>query len=375
MSYQSIRNKIMKNETAFKLIRFFFTPIRMLREYSARKKMADEFIIKYSNVSKETRKVFYFGIPEHNNLGDIAQTYCTEKWLSECFPKHVIIEARTRVTFNRRFVKFIREIINYDDFILFQSGYCTRHNNPDHLMHLHIAKEFPRERIVVLPQTVKLDYRTDIEKTKKVFSGCSRLTFITRDSLSRDFAAEFIDQDRLECFPDIVTSLIGREEIRMNREGVLLCLRNDDEKFYSDDELDKLSDKLQRIFKTVFRTDTNSEKSTDEVFSHLRFEVTEKIKQFAQFECVITDRYHGTIFSLIADTPVIVIRTNDHKVTSALQWFSQRYVPQAVRYADSLDKALTFANEIHDKKFSIQNNDSLYKEYYQEKLRMLIESV
>ena len=375
MSYQSIRNTIMKNQVAFDLARFFFTPIRMTKEHCARRKMANTIIEQCTEIEKDMPKIFYFGIPEHNNLGDIAQTYCTNRWIKENYPDHFVIQAKTRVTFDKKFNNFMRKTISSHDLILFQSGYCTRHKNPDHLMHLHIAKLFPAARMVILPQTVNLNDRADIAKSNTIFGKCSHLKFITRDSKSYDFAKAFINEKDLACFPDVVTSLIGREEVKSERKGALLCIRDDAEKFYSDNDLEILREKLSSVFGEAVRTDTNSDKSAEEVYCNLEEEIKNKIRQFARYECVITDRYHGTIFSLIANTPVIVIKTNDHKVTSALEWFDSLYDEGAVQLADSLDSALMMAEHIHKTNKPLYNNDRLYQLYYKTALKELIDSL
>ena len=43
------------------------------------------------------------------------------------------------------------------------------------------------------------------------------------------------------------------------------------------------------------------------------------IREFSTYKCVVTDRYHGMIFSLISNTPTIVIKTADHKVASGAE--------------------------------------------------------
>lgn len=362
----------MRNEVAFKIARFFYTPFRVLKERIVRRKMAIDIIERYKSAGKEIKKIFYFGIPEHNNLGDIAQTYCTEKWIKDNFSDYLLIEAKTRVTFDKKLNKFMDKVLSKEDIILFQSGYCTRHKNPDHLMHLHIAKYFPKSRLVILPQTVNLNNKRDINSTKMVFANCSRLSFITRDKLSYQFAKEFVEENKLECFPDIVTSLIGRIKLEGNRKGVMLCVRNDKEKYYSDKELKELVNKLKNIYEVLDISDTNSAKTAIEVFNDLEPEVIEKISQFRRYKCIITDRYHGTIFSLIANTPVIVIKTNDHKVISAVEWFNDLYHPYAVRLANNLEEAYKMAKEIRDNDIVLDNTDILYKKYYQYALFELI---
>ena len=133
--------------------------------------------------------------------------------------------------------------------------------------------------------------------------------------------------------------------------------------------------KLEIDYDRVDRTDTNSSKSAIEVFANLEQEVIVKLRQFASYECVITDRYHGTIFSIIANTPVIVIKTNDHKVTSALEWFDGRYSEYSVQLADNLNDAYSYARKIKESHPIVVNDDSLYKEYYKDKLLEVVENI
>ena len=375
MSYSAIRNATLKHQSLFQVIHFFFTPIRITKEYMTRRKMANSLIADIGDVNREQRKIFYFGIPEHNNMGDIAQTYCTIRWIRDNYPDRVLIKAVTRVTFDSKFRKYIRSIMNDRDIIFFQSGYCTRLMNDDHLMHKEIAKCFPEQRMIVLPQTVKLNDRREIKKTGRIFNAAEKLTFIARDRRSYRYAERFVRPERLECFPDIVTSLIGRVQTSTERKGILLCFRNDGEKFYSDEEIAALKDRLTALGIYVNVADTNSRKNAAEVFDNLEQEVNGIISDFAGYDCIITDRYHGTIFSLIANTPVVVVKTNDHKVTSSVGWFKGRYDRDAVKLARTLDQAYELAADIMKRRVAIKNPDILYREFYETGLKEVVEKI
>ncbi len=45
------------------------------------------------------------------------------------------------------------------------------------------------------------------------------------------------------------------------------------------------------------------------------------LSHFASHDSVVTDRYHGLIFSVICGKPAVVLPTVDHKLTSAIEWF------------------------------------------------------
>ena len=69
-------------------------------------------------------------------------------------------------------------------------------------------------------------------------------------------------------------------------------------------------------------------------------------EKYSKYKLVITDRYHGTIFSLIAGTPVIVLSSADHKLSSGVKWFPIEIFGDYVSYASSLDDAFEKANKM-----------------------------
>ena len=374
--YTKIRNAILKRKILFLIIHICYTPIRWLRECIARRKITNDVLSKYHNMDPMRKNVFYFGIPEHNNLGDIAQTYCTLKWIEENYFQYNIIKIRTRAAFDGKLIKFIKAIWRSEDLIICQSGYCTRYKNTDHLMHKRLAKIFSDKQIVILPQTVKLKNKKDIYQTKQIFEKCEHLLFICRDKISFESAKNFARKDQVVCFPDIVTSLIGRLNIddANSRKGVLICVRNDDEKYYTDNEIAVLRDTLKKEFEIVDIRDTNSNYGVQYTYDHLDNVIREIVSDFAKYKVIITDRYHGTIFSLIANTPVVVVKTNDHKVTSGVDWFDGVFEKNSVQLATELNKAASIAYEISVNDHRITNSDFMYQTYYKDKLMLEIKS-
>jgi hydroxyethylthiazole kinase-like uncharacterized protein yjeF len=122
----------------------------------------------------------------------------------------------------------------------------------------------------------------------------------------------------VQLYPDIVTTLIGSMPNTSERDGVLLCIRNDSEKKYTDDEIKQLKNKLQEAGLFCEVADTNSNLPLKELIANFSSELEKTLDFFARHKVVITDRYHGTIFSMISNTPVIVIATNDHKVKTGI---------------------------------------------------------
>ncbi len=367
--YDQIKEKLKPFKGVYTVVKFLITPYRFIREKSIRRKLVNKAVEEYSTFDRSRQTIFYLGIPEHNNLGDIAQTFCTCRWINDNFHEANLLKVRTKATHDKKFIEFLSHSIRPNDIVIFQSGYCSRYKNPDHIMHKHIASCFPNARLVILPQTVKLLNQKDVLETKDIFSKCENLTFICRDKQSFESAKAFTTESQRELFPDIVTSLIGKFPVHQSkRSGALICVRNDDEKFYSDEEIKILRNKLIPVFGKVDIRDTNSNYSVQYTYDHLEEVIREMANDFAQYEVIITDRYHGTIFSLVANTPVVVIKTNDHKVVSAVAWFDGRFEPYAVQLSESIEQAYEMALDVHKIGVELCNKPIFFNEYYETKL-------
>ena len=93
------------------------------------------------------------------------------------------------------------------------------------------------------------------------------------------------------------------------------------------------------------------------------------IEKFSTYRVVITDRYHGTIFSAIASTPVIVINSADHKLSSGVKWFPQEVFNDAVQYAENLDAAYEMAQKILVQEGRTYKNPPYFKKKYWDMLK------
>ena len=99
--------------------------------------------------------------------------------------------------------------------------------------------------------------------------------------------------------------------------------------------------------------------------------IYDAIKKISTYKVAITDRYHGTIFSAIASTPVIVISSGDHKLSSGVKWFEKAGLSKNVMFVDSLDEAYNKAKEIISSNNPVQTNN-YFNENYWEKLSSIL---
>lgn len=325
---------------------------RINKDMKARINNLDEF---------DGNRIWYMCVPIHNNLGDYAQYECISNWIKETYPQSQCIEIPT-APLCYDYGGLINEIklkMKKNDIIIFQSGYTSSNLHPDEVVHRRIVKNFKDNRIIFFPQTVKYSSNIEAEKTAKIYDEHQKMLFMTRDKQSYEVAKRFFKNIRVTLCPDIVTSLIGsyHSNSLSKREGVLFCIRTDSEKLYTDSE-------IRKEFETIFHGKTTwidttlnkNQKCNKKLLQHY-------IELFSQYELVVTDRFHGTIISLISETPVIVLKTTDHKVSEGAKWFVDVY-PEYIYNANDLSSAAERAKDMI--KYNQRNKITPYfkKKYY-----------
>ncbi len=310
-------------------------------------------------------KIFYFGITEHSNLGDLAQYYCIKKWIRENYPDVTCYEFESTTVVDTRFnfLDRLGNILNSDDIIVFQSGYTTQDFGGNHdLMHRVVIDRFPEAKIIMMPQTIFFRTEEGKQRTSQSYNQGSNLLFLARDRVSFETACTIFPDVEVRQYPDIVTSLIGHYAYNYERDKVLFCCRNDSEKFYSEEEIDRLRQKVSCLIPTDMK-DTTINADYKTIRKNLEYYIENELKLYSRCKLLITDRYHGTIFSLVANTPVVVLKTTDHKVTTGVDWFAGVY-DDYVFLAESLEHAYQLAETILKKEYTYQLEPYFDREYY-----------
>lgn len=321
----------------------------------------------------KTPKIFYLGIPAHNNLGDLAQGVCIRKWLKNNFPDREVLEIETNALVNTHFplLKELKDLYNQDDLIVFQSGYTTTDlGGFADEMHRAVMEVLPNAKMLMLPQTIFFRNEENKKRTARIYNSMGKkMLYLARDEISYKMAKEMFPDVKIDIFPDIVTTLIGKKHYSYERSGIMMCCRDDGEKFYSDDELSILAEKC-KILGKVDRTDTTKSKNKKRVISEAEKYIEKEIEKYAKYKLLITDRYHGTILSLVAGTPVIIIKTTDHKVTTGALWFKGIY-DEYVYLADNLEEAYEIAKKIYNKNFNYKLESYFEEKYYNQLLNLV----
>ena len=123
-------------------------------------------------------------------------------------------------------------------------------------------------------------------------------------------------------------------------------------------------------FTSIDRTDTTKDKG---VVKQAEKFIYSEIEKYSKYKVMITDRYHGTILSLVAGTPVVIIKTTDHKVVTGADWFKSVY-DDYVFLATDLDEAYEIAKKVYDRR-EYKTLKPYFEENYYDKLPSTFEEI
>lgn len=224
-----------------------------------------------------------------------------------------------------------------------------------------ILKEFPNNKIIVLPQTCFFDNvdNSFFNESLKCYSNHKNLTFFAREIYSLEFMKKYFPKCNVLLAPDIV---LYNEKIlfKNERKDALCCLRNDKEKVF--DTKSEIVEQLKCQGVDVYFTDTVI---PQKVFAINRKKVLyKKLDEFSKYKVVITDRLHGMVFAYLTQTPCLVIENKSYKVKGIYEWikrsnFIKMYNPNNIK--EDIEELLNFAQS---KELCDLNND--FKLLYEE---------
>ena len=284
-------------------------------------------------------RIWYFGIPQHSNLGDQAQKFVIYRWLGSNYPDWDVVGISS-AEFNggiKRTIDLLKSVVAPEDIIIMQSGHTMDGLHIDEPAHRNVTSAFASNRVVFFPTSIAELSRSGLKKDSRAIDPHPRALFLARDPVSFGKAKRLFPHVAVMLYPDVVTSLIGSYSFSFERNGILLCARNDGEKLYTYEEIDSLAGKLEETA-PIDRVDTTVDWKGVDFDSKEAWERIENvIEAYARYRVIVTDRYHGTIFARVAGTPVVVLKTTDHKVTSGAQWFIEAG-DEAIAVVDELEE-------------------------------------
>ncbi|MBR2732838.1 MAG: polysaccharide pyruvyl transferase family protein, partial [Selenomonadaceae bacterium] len=300
------------------------------------------FLELMASVRADGKKIFLMHTPRHGNIGDQAIVLGELRVLEKFFPEHKIIEVPTdyfrgdngKLLWALGFETYVRR----DDIIFLPGG--------GNLGNLWLGEEkirralierFAQNKIVSFPQSIHFtdddSGRAELATSQKIYGAHPDLHLMMRDENSFDFATKNFPSAKNYLLPDAATVLHGMtDDCTDTRQGVLFVLRGDKEKIRDDKNISRLQKYLadKNIPFTVTDTVIGGRVTSDIREQKVR----EVLMKFRRSKLVVTDRFHGVVFSFVTRTPVMAFKSFDTKISSGIRWF--RNIP-SIFYAEGQD--------------------------------------
>jgi pyruvyl transferase EpsI len=275
------------------------------------------------------KKSILIGTPHYTNIGDTAISEATKLWIKNNLHDFVLYEVREDKVTSLKYI--IQSFLKKRDILLLQGGGNLGDRYPIlENTRRDIIKRFTNNKIIILPQTIFFNQsesgEKELEISKIIYNQHPNLIIFTRDDQSFQFAKEHFYNCQIELTADMVCTMsITTNKVRINK--VLLCKRTDCETSISAEEIENRLDNLKIKYNYQ---DTELSTTKNAFIKKFSFKNDKErisdfysiLELFSTHKCIITDRYHGLIFSFITRTPCIVIKSIDHKIETGMKWFT-----------------------------------------------------
>lgn len=181
----------------------------------------------------------------------------------------------------------------------------------------------PRSTIIFMPNSIYYsDSEEDcnfFEESINIYNHHEHLYLLGRERISYELMNKVYINTYM--FPDVAFYLHNIFHFDEDRNGCLICLRNDCEKTLSDSNSTNLHSLLLNYFEKVEFTDTVKPYKIH--FRDRYKEVYEKLLDFSKAEVIVTDRLHGMIFAFLTNTPCIILNSKSPKLKGCYEWIKK----------------------------------------------------
>ena len=273
---------------------------------------------------------------DYGNLGDIAITYAQVKYLEEHFPNHKIVTIFANDIYLLR--KYKTSIQPSDIITIIGGGNMGDSYKVLEDSRRYIIKLFPKNKIISFPQSIDFKSHKSLHQSIKVYGKHPNLHIFAREPQSYEMMKTSFHNNHVYLVPDIVLSMKNMES-QTDREGIILCLRNDLEKHLSDQQKESLIVSITKKYENINRHDTFIDNLPKELGEQ---ELNKLWDVFRKSKVVITDRLHGMIFCAITKTPCVVLPNSNHKIASTYQkWLGNL---KYIKFVEKFDEEEILAN-------------------------------
>ncbi|MEC1731972.1 polysaccharide pyruvyl transferase family protein [Bacillus mojavensis] len=269
------------------------------------------------------KKIILTLLPSHDNLGDHAIAYASKSFLEQEYSDFVIVEVDMKDIYKSA-KALIRSRHPEDMVFIIGGGNMGDLYRYEEWTRRFIIKTFHDYQIVQLPATVHFSDtkkgRKELKRAQKIYNAHPGLLLMARDETTYQFMKRHFKEKKILKQPDMVLYL-DRSNTSAEREGVYICLREDQESVLQEEQRNRVKTALFDEFGEIKAFTTTVGRRVSRDTRERELEVLWSKLQSA--EAVVTDRLHGMIFCALTGTPCVVIRSFDHKVMEGYQWLKE----------------------------------------------------
>ncbi len=270
------------------------------------------------------KKVYIFLAADYGNLGDVAITFAQAQFLKDNSDFQIL---EIPISQSLEGLWFVKDNIKVGDIVTTVGGgnMGELYDQIEYIRQL-VIRFFPNNKMISFPQTFDFTQTTEgkkaLKQAVKCYSKHRNLTIVAREEISFALMQKYFSKNNIILTPDIVLSL-NQSENTKKREGVVFCLRNDEEKSLSNQQNEEIiSITSSYLSKTEFY-DTHIGRNNLSIEDREK-ELNKIWNKFKSVELVVTDRLHGMIFCYITNTPCIVFQNSNHKVRETVKWLPNK---------------------------------------------------
>lgn len=261
---------------------------------------------------------------DYGNLGDVALTRALVQFGATHLPSHTPYLLTAGGFFGR--LRGVSRASSPEDVIAIVGGGNMGDLYPDlEEARLQTIKAFPRNRIISFPQSIEFSDsasgRRQYARSCAVYQSHPNFDMFAREKESLQRMRSAFPGVRVSLAPDTVLSMeVASGGARS--APLMVCLRQDKETGLLPGRRRALLAAMQDMHPGAVVGDTLVEGP------RLSFQDYERhlegfLAQICSARCVVTDRLHGLIFSVITNTPCVVIENNNHKIRATVEsWLS-----------------------------------------------------
>lgn len=317
-----------------------------MNAFIVRKKI--EGLLKYHKFKRDLKQnptdckngVLLVCAPSHGNLGDHAITIAELQALQALHPGFKYIDLTDRQT--GRIEKLYAVNAPSNMVVAIHGGGFLGSLWPQgEYRFRRTLQDFPKNKVIVLPQTITFDTETEegkafLKESQEIYSAHPDLTIFVREKKSFAFMQQYFPTVKCILVPDIVTLLdIPLEQ--KERSGILFCMRRDLEKTLDKDHIEMVQAAVRKKYpdeKISFTDTVIGDENTYIDPEDSETYVTKKLEQFKGSKLVVTDRLHGMVFAALTDTPCIAMNNSNGKVQAVYDWIRGN---EYIRFVDSVE--------------------------------------